>query len=182
MEGIKRFICRECGHNSESQQFHASHIRKHHRPIQIFNKLKFEDIEEDKSMTIDYIKQQITEYVISKNRINPSFSNIDVVIKKGLFLLVRNIKGHTNFLPNESCIRERVYCLMNNIIEYPKCKCGEDIKKINKVFNLYCSQSCSNKYTNYEKSEEFYKKVGKKISITRGKMEHIYPLIVLKTI
>ena len=164
-----KFICKECHHESQTHQHHASHIRKYHRPKQVFKKLKFENIKKSLSLKIEDVKYGIINRILSNNRINPSSSSEDYIIKNDLMNLIENIKGYSDFLPTDSPLKVRVYCILNNISEYPKCKCGKEIKKFNKSFNLYCSQSCSNKYSCLKRGKEFYREIAEKIVSTRTK-------------
>lgn len=164
---MNKFECIYCGYNSINQQFHASHIRKYHKPKQIFNKLSFENIKENNNIDISLLKDQIILNIFSNGRIKPNFSNIDFIIKNNFMDLISNIKYYTSFLDEKVELKFRIFCILNNINSYPICECGEIITKFNKSFNLYCSQSCSNKFTNYKKSKDFYLEVSKKIVETR---------------
>ena len=152
------------------------------RKKQIFNKLDFSKIEEVDNLKIDVIKKEIKNNLLLKNgNIDPSISNYDLIVKKDLLNLIKNIKYHSNFLPNDEKLKPRIKCILNDIKSYQICRCGEKITKLNKsslsvnVFNLYCSQKCSNRYTNYEKSSEFYKKVSINIVKTRRKNNSYIP-------
>jgi len=152
------------------------------RKKQIFNKLDFSKVEEVNNIEIDILKKEIYDNILLKNgNINPSVSNYDILIKKDLINLIRNIKYYSNFLPNDEKIKNRLKCILNGIKNYEKCRCGEIIVKFNKssltdnVFNLYCSQKCSNRYTNYERGYEFYKKVSIDVVKTRRKNKSYIP-------
>lgn len=152
------------------------------RKKQIFNKLDFSKIEETNNLKIDIIKKEIIDKILLKNgNIDPSISNYDIIVKRNLLNLIKNIKYLSNFLPNDEKIKNRIKCILNDIKSYQICRCGEEITKFNKssltsnIFNLYCSQKCSNRYTNYEKGSEFYKKVSINIVKTRRENNSYIP-------
>ena len=64
------------------------------RKKQIFNKLDFSKIEDVNNLKIDFIKKEIIDNILLKNgNIDPSISNYDIVVKKGLINLIKNIKS-----------------------------------------------------------------------------------------
>jgi hypothetical protein len=73
---------------------------------------------------------------------------IDWWEKRNWTNIYHDIINNTNFLPENSSIRIRVYCILNDIKEQPKCKvCGNPVRfsRVNQVFNVYCSSDCVNK-------------------------------------
>ncbi len=161
------FKCKYCDFESDRQVVYASHIRKFHKEKQIYIKFDFVKVCEIKSLSIIDLKELILKNIIINNRISPSISSYDFIIKNNLLEMMSNIKYYTLFLPESENIKTRTFCILNNITEYPKCSCGKDIKKFNKKFNSYCSQSCANRFTNYLKDPLFYKELSKKIVKTR---------------
>lgn len=93
----------------------------------------------------------------------------------------------TNFLPADSHYTERIYCLLNNIKERPKCEhCGENVKfphhfrKIERFYRRFCSTTCSNNNENVqkEKSKTCIKNYGvdnpsKSVSVHQKKVDTI---------
>lgn len=66
--------------------------------------------------------------------------------------LQQRVLEHTSFLPNETSMRVRIKCIMDNITSIPRCKvCDEPVTFNNAKgrFNLYCAntkgKSCSSK-------------------------------------
>lgn len=60
------------------------------------------------------------------------------------------ILNETNFLPENSELRERIYCILNNIDYATKCYCGEKIRFKRtgvKGYQPFCSLSCANNST-----------------------------------
>lgn len=60
--------------------------------------------------------------------------------------LALQITSLTDFLPPNSTITERIYCIVNNIHERPKCICGQYKKFHGKThgYSSFCSTKCSN--------------------------------------
>jgi len=107
--------------------------------------------------------------------------NIKVVISKFKESKKRKMLiDKTYFLPEDANIGERIYCLINNISERPKCYCGNICKYINYSFGYCknCSRKCSHnssqvkekrkntcldKYgvTSFTKTEEYLNKTKK---------------------
>lgn len=59
----------------------------------------------------------------------------------------REIEQATNFLPDDIDFNARIYCIENEVYEYPKCiVCGKRINwnKTHKNFPKHCSKSCVN--------------------------------------
>lgn len=89
-----------------------------------------------------------------------------------LFKLMSSLLFYTKHIKEKKFLLGlRIYCIENNINNYPKCECGKTITKIfkNLKFNKFCSQSCANKYTNYEKENVYGKEMSEKIWETRRK-------------
>ncbi len=72
----------------------------------------------------------------------------------------------TKFLPEEITVSARVYCILHNITEQPKCECGNNLKFIqySEGFREFCSVKCSsNSISKQEKiSNTNIKKYGHK--------------------
>lgn len=120
---------------------------------------------------IPYPYYNVNEIIKNKNEFYNT-CNIPISInqkwKTDIFLyqLISSLIYYTRFLTKTYQINLRFYCIEHNIIDYPICKCGKKIIKVtkNSKFNDYCSQSCANRYSNYDKSiytEEMYKKIWK---------------------
>lgn len=62
----------------------------------------------------------------------------------------------------DSSIDEKVYMIKHNILERPKCQCGNIVKFINKIkgYAIYCSNKCSGKYGKEKASETLFKNTG----------------------
>jgi hypothetical protein len=99
----------------------------------------------------------------------PSMIGAKWLKEEKLFNLMSSLLFYTKFLKNEYSIGLRFYCVEHNLTDYPKCKCGKEIKKVfnNKQFNKFCSQNCANQYTNYEKENVYGEEMSKKIWDTR---------------
>lgn len=73
--------------------------------------------------------------------------NVSKMLKTRVWLFDRIITT-TGFLQAEHVsIVERLYCIMNQILEQPKCKCCSNIVKYldnKKQYQLYCSSACAN--------------------------------------
>lgn len=65
--------------------------------------------------------------------------------------LYNKILQETDFLPEATKISERVYCILNEIKQIPKCYCGNDVKyrPSEKRYLTYCSTKCSNSQKNF---------------------------------
>lgn len=161
------YKCKFCGIENERLVVHASHIRKFHKEKQVYKKVDFSKIESVENITLFELKKYISENIFINNRINPSFSNYNFIIKRDLIKYLSNIKYHTSFLNDSEKLKIRIYCILNDIQEYPKCLCGNIIEKFINNFNKFCTQSCANRFSNYQRESSFYKEVGRKIVKTR---------------
>ena len=76
------------------------------------------------------------------------------------------IISQTSFLPTSASIRERYYCIKNDITELPTCYCGNPVKFLtydsDKRYSKYCSKTCAAKSP--ERKE--------KISNSKTKLDH----------
>jgi len=62
--------------------------------------------------------------------------------------LFRNIKNETIFLADNCKLTERIYCILNDIKEVPKCKvCRKEVSfiKFGKGYKKYCNGFCREK-------------------------------------
>ncbi len=136
--------------------------------------MKYKNKKVSQKINLDNLFNLIEEKLIVNGNINKAINrmNPETIVNRGLDIIIDNVFEYTNFI-NDIKFSDRVNLLLNNIFEIPKCECGELIYKL-KIrngkclgFNGYCSQSCANRFTNYGKSEEFYKNVAKNIVKTR---------------
>lgn len=62
--------------------------------------------------------------------------------------MYRLILEHTSFLPVDAPLKARYYCIINNMIEHPKCKtCGSKTtwhRSLSQGFKQYCNTTCKN--------------------------------------
>jgi hypothetical protein len=106
-----------------------------------------------------YNKNEVIE-IISKNHLNNKGGinpNLNRQFRTGKFLkLKKSILYYTKFLPDETKITERIYCIFNNIWKKLKCKspiCDRfiDFESWQRGYRSYCSQKCCNKYDHPQK-------------------------------
>ena len=116
---------------------------------------------EIKSLSIIDLKVYIKNIIIN-NRISPSISSYDFIIKNNLLEMMSNIKYYTLFLPESENIKTRTFVFLNNIRIFKMFLCIKILKSLIKSLIDYCSQSCANRFTNYLK-DPFYKELSKKI-------------------
>lgn len=70
--------------------------------------------------------------------------------------LLNYVLENTKFLDDDAHITERVFCILNNIKEKPKCKyCNKDVKffRFSVGYRNFCSNSCASKWK-YSKQKE----------------------------
>jgi len=48
----------------------------------------------------------------------------------------------SSFLPKDTPFSLRIYCIVNDLYEIPKCECGKDVKLYHSGFAKYCSNQC----------------------------------------
>lgn len=178
-------ICKYCNKKYENNQI-LQHISSTHRNVyeeklkivdlNIFQFDSKKDINELKCILVEFekLKQIILDNFIIENKITPIFRRKYFIDKIGESVF-KSIFYYTRHLIKDSTFKHRIFCILNNINEYPKCKCGNIITKTfenslkNFSYNLYCSQSCANRYTNFKKPKEYYKAITKKVVKTRKK-------------
>ncbi|MFW5871690.1 MAG: hypothetical protein ACOCUT_01150 [bacterium] len=79
----------------------------------------------------------------------------------------------TSFLPENCQISERIYCIMNDIEEYPKCGvCDKNVKFISFGYGYqqYCGRQCSAKS---DKTREKLRVIQNKIWENKNKVNEI---------
>lgn len=173
--------CKICNAQIEERGWaYVNHLNTHMNAdyrYKKYLKFDFDKLIIWQTMNIKIVKKNIINFLFAKNkRLNPSLSRICFINNLNLNELYSNIFAYTSFLDVKCNIKERIFCILNNITEYRKCKCGKEIKKIHfkgKIdtwyYNQYCSQSCANRYTNYKKPKSFYKNISIKAVKTRRK-------------
>lgn len=140
-------------------------------------KYTIKKLQEGDEMKLSNLIAEIKSKIIINNDVNHYISRFDekYIISMNLCGVIDNIYYYTNYLEDNAKFSDRVNLILNGLPNTKVCKCGKIIKKIKRNgskaigFNDYCSQSCANRFTNYKKSAEFYKKVSEKIVKTRKK-------------
>lgn len=98
--------------------------------------------------------------------------------------LIRNLQILDNILPHlkNKRISEKLYCLYNNISEFPTCLCGNIVTRFegnlkNGFYGKYCSKSCSNRYTNLLHPERYKQETFQKIRMKRIENGSYFPSV-----
>lgn len=169
------YKCDKCDILFERNQDYANHVKKHMIEIdkKIFNSqyvnFDFTKIKKSNEINIMSLKKLILENGLIKNGKPNNLINRNFFVNKHL-IIFQNVFYYTDFLSNHVKISERLYCILNNLIDNENCECGKKIIKFKNFisgYNQYCSQSCSNRYTNFKRDEKIYKLIGNKTSTTR---------------
>jgi hypothetical protein len=134
-----------------------------------YKNFDFSEIKKTNEIEYNTLKKLIYDNGIIKNGKPNNLINRNFFVNKHI-IIFQNIFYYTDFLRDNVKISERLYCIINDLIDNKKCECGEKIIKFKNFilgYNQYCSQSCSNRHTNHKRDKEIYKLIGHKISITR---------------
>ena len=96
------------------------------------------------------MKNWILDNCFTKNnKIISWATNKKWFINKNYIKEYDTIIDNTNFLPIDVTFIERIYCILNDITEQPKCKCCDNLVSfrgtIKNGYNIYCSSKCSSK-------------------------------------
>lgn len=119
------------------------------------------------------LREQLTELYMKYRR---SFFN--VIHNEQLRYLKDYVISQTAFLPTSTEIIIRLYCVLQNITELPKCRtCGRPIElKLNKYkrFNYYCNASCR------QRDKSVYAKQSEKKLRTYGSVNNVEQMLQTK--
>lgn len=94
--------------------------------------------------------KEIVNYLINNYK-TIRWSNKIVKDNKELF------KNETSWMPKNSLLKEKIFCIQNDIFSRPKCLlCGKEISFILTMilgYRKYCSNKCANNYHNENRSQ-----------------------------
>lgn len=87
--------------------------------------------------------------LIKNNKLHNKISDYLIMYPQ----LVQQIIILTSFLVVNTSIQQRIYCIINNIVEQPTCYCGVLLKmrvsgKYRNTFADFCSSKCAAKHAN----------------------------------
>lgn len=92
------------------------------------------------------MKNIIETYIFKNNRyINVAFSKKSKYKKENMLRVYDYILEQTSFLPDTVSIKERLYCITNNITERVRCSCGKYVRFVKNRYQKYCSVACNGK-------------------------------------
>ena len=163
--GYKTYCCRKCARVCQHTETQASNTRKQHiKELDDYVTINKDNLSnyDNKYMSKLCVNNKLTKYYISiGSSINKKYANIRYWLN--------------NRIPWANSWSETIYCVLNNIVNIPKCKvCGNNAiyKNFNKGYSRYCCVSCITKdcdvknaisIINTNNSEER----GKKVSIAK---------------
>ena len=104
------------------------------------------------------IKNQVRKTLLNKDgtSTNPWIYRDGYIFRKGLEDLILECKKVTSFVKSNR-LDERLYCILNDITEVPKCSCGKavEFKRFQLGYRNYCSVKCrANDYKWQEKTKQ----------------------------
>jgi len=72
--------------------------------------------------------------------------------------MYRAVLENSKFLPESAILPERLYCIINSIIEKPRCPCGKEVKfgKQERKYRTYCSINCEFATSNLQINSKKY--------------------------
>lgn len=112
-------------------------------------------------------KQELIDFIQTTKDKNGKYSNMKTNLISKWYLerveIFNQIIEETNWLPNDAKMVERLYCLDNNLISRPKCKCcniNEIVYSGHTKYEQYCSYSCGTIMNNNSKHKrrKYYNK------------------------
>lgn len=112
--------------------------------------INLEEIKGEQHYTREETKERLKIHVNIKGKLNPQFRKLYYIEKYNLYPLIKSIVFYTEKIENKNNFVERIYWILNDIYENPKCQvCQNNIVKfansLNDGYNKYCSHTCNGK-------------------------------------
>ena len=139
---------------------------KHER----FLNYDFNSIHAKNILSLTEVKRILKTLINDKGKLNVNIKRVVFIRNRDLIPFFESVYFYTDFLKADVEIRERLFCIKNNITEYPLCEhCGNILMIFKKNFTngyygKFCSANC-NRAVNHpwtNKSEEEKKKIQEK--------------------
>jgi hypothetical protein len=119
--------------------------------------------------------KRILNTLIHNKKLTPCINRKSVIQNKQLIPFFKSLYYHTSFLNPSTSIKERCYCLYNDVIKYPNCLvCNKHVTTFQKNFSTgyygkFCNHKCNRAYNNPHDymSTETDKKMRNKLSVAR---------------
>ncbi len=169
---MDNYTCKKCGEYFISLQMLGNHSKTHliaeneDKFKAQYQKYDYTKITPKKTMELIELSTILKSKIIKNGKLNNLIHRDFFVRKECMVELIENVFYYTTFLNNDAGILERYYCVLNGLQKYNTCQCGKQIKNFRTFtygYNTFCTQSCANRHTNYDKDREMYKENGLKI-------------------
>jgi len=113
-----------------------------------YKNFNFNDIRGNKTMGLNEVKKKLNDLIGNTGRLNTNIKRVHFIKNHNLLPFWESVFYYTQFLKSSASIVERLFCVKNNISEYPKCGyCKKESTHFGRNltdghYGQYCSTKC----------------------------------------